>query len=153
VFLGPAARGRANSAAAPVAVGLTFAALLQLGQAVGNLPFNPARAAASAFFSSGWALEQLWVFLAAPVVGAAIAGLLFRSFLVAASAGPGAGAAATTTGVPAGEADDEHQEVPGASAADGTASAPAEGEQADKAQSRGAQADSEAQEFFEGKRA
>ena len=153
VFLGAAARDRTSGAAAPVAVGLTFAALLQLGQAVGNLPFNPARAAASAIFSSGWALEQLWVFLAAPVVGAAIAGLLFRSFRVAASAGPGAGAAATTTGAPAGEADDEHQEVPGASAADGTASAPADGVQADKAQSRGAQADSEAQEFFEGKRA
>ena len=73
VFLGAAGRdnglrdsagGDGNSrTAAAVAVGLSFAALLQVGQSVGNLPFNPARALASAVFSSGWALEQLWVFL------------------------------------------------------------------------------------------
>lgn len=77
VFLGAAGRG-GNRTAAAVAVGLSFAALLQVGQSVGNLPFNPARAAASAVFSSGWAMEQLWVFLVAPLAGAAIAGLAFR---------------------------------------------------------------------------
>jgi aquaporin Z len=67
-------------------VGLAFAVLLQLGQAVGNAPFNPARATASAIFSSPWSLEQLWVFWAAPLAGAAIAGLVFRSFTVLAPA-------------------------------------------------------------------
>ncbi|WP_461171738.1 aquaporin [Arthrobacter sp. Z1-9] len=80
VFLGTAGRDKASSPAAAVAVGLSFAVLLQLGQSVGNLPFNPARAVASAVFSSGWALEQVWVFVAAPLVGAAVAGLVFRSF-------------------------------------------------------------------------
>jgi aquaporin Z len=79
VFLGTAGRDKASSPAAAVAVGLSFAVLLQLGQSVGNLPFNPARAVASAVFSSGWALEQVWVFVAAPLVGAAVAGLVFRS--------------------------------------------------------------------------
>ncbi|YCH19591.1 aquaporin [Arthrobacter sp. D1-29] len=80
VFLSATARNNLNKAAAPVAVGLAFAVLLQLGQAVGNAPFNPARATASALFSSSWSLEQLWVFWVAPLVGAAIAGLAFRGF-------------------------------------------------------------------------
>ena len=94
VFLGTSGsdtRDGGSRYAAPVAVGLSFAVLLQLGQSVGNLPFNPARAIASAVFSSGWAVGQLWVFLAAPLLGAAIAGLVFRSFGAAADAA-GAGA-------------------------------------------------------------
>ncbi|MFH5877948.1 MIP/aquaporin family protein [Arthrobacter sp. NA-172] len=80
VFLGVTARRNPGKAAAPFAVGLTFAVLLQLGQSTGNLAFNPARATASAIFSSSWALEQLWLFWVAPLVGAAIAGLIFRGF-------------------------------------------------------------------------
>lgn len=80
VFLGVTARRNPGKVAAPFAVGLTVAALLQLGQSTGNLAFNPARATASAVFSSGWALEQLWLFWVAPLVGAAIAGLIFRGF-------------------------------------------------------------------------
>lgn len=80
VFLGMTARRNHHAAAAPFAVGLAFAVLLQLGQALGNAPFNPARATASALFSSSWALEQLWLFWVAPIVGAGIAGLVFRGF-------------------------------------------------------------------------
>ncbi|GAA4030473.1 hypothetical protein GCM10023063_11090 [Arthrobacter methylotrophus] len=80
VFLGVTARRNPNRVAAPFAVGLTVAVLLQLGQSTGNLAFNPARATASAVFSSSWALEQLWPFWVAPLVGAAIAGLVFRGF-------------------------------------------------------------------------
>jgi aquaporin Z len=80
VFLGTTSARNTNKAAAPFAVGLTLAVLLQLGQAVGNTPFNPARATASAIFSNTWSLEQLWLFWVAPLVGAAIAGLVFRGF-------------------------------------------------------------------------
>jgi aquaporin Z len=80
VFLGVTARRNPGKIAAPFAVGLTVAVLLQLGQSTGNLAFNPARATASAIFSSSWAVEQLWLFWAAPLVGAAIAGLVFRGF-------------------------------------------------------------------------
>ncbi len=66
--------------AAPLAVGLTVAVLLQLGQSVGNLAFNPARATAAALFSSGWAAGGLWLFWVGPLLGAAIAGLVFRGF-------------------------------------------------------------------------
>ncbi|WP_104136172.1 MIP/aquaporin family protein [Arthrobacter sp. ZGTC131] len=80
VFLGTTSRRNVHAAAAPFAVGLAFAVLLQFGQAIGNAPFNPARATASALFSNGWSLEQLWLFWVAPLVGAAIAGLAFRGF-------------------------------------------------------------------------
>ena len=78
IFLTTTARRNPSKAAAPFAVGLTTAMLLQLGQAIGNVPFNPARATASAIFSSPEALGQLWLFWVAPVVGAAVAGLVFR---------------------------------------------------------------------------
>lgn len=78
VFLGATAGRRALPAIAPFAVGLSLAVLLQFGQILGNLPFNPARATAQAFFSSSWALEGLWLFWVAPLLGAALAGLAFR---------------------------------------------------------------------------
>ena len=146
VFLGAAARGRASSAAAPVAVGLTFAALLQLGQAVGNLPFNPARAAASAFFSSGWAMEQLWVFLAAPLAGAAIAGLVFRTFRSVDPAGEGAVTAAEPGAGSGGSAESSLSDDEGHT----VLAAPAGETAVSRRDSDGGP--TEAQEFFEGKR-
>lgn len=113
VFLGATAGKDPNRASAAVAAGLASAVLLQLGLSVGNAPFNPARATASAVFSSGWSLAQLWAFWVAPVMGAAIAGLVFRSFArtpasVPAGAGTDAGgrgvtgpAGAAVSGVPA----------------------------------------------------
>lgn len=80
IFLAATSRRNPVKAAAPFAVGLTFAVLLQLGQSIGNLAFNPARATASAVFSSSWAVGQLWLFWVAPLLGAAIAGLVFRGF-------------------------------------------------------------------------
>jgi aquaporin Z len=80
VFLGATAGRRALPALAPFAVGLSVAVLLQFGQVLGNLPFNPARATAQAFFSPSWALDGLWLFWVAPLMGAALAGLAFRGF-------------------------------------------------------------------------
>jgi aquaporin Z len=151
VFLGTTARNGLNKAAAPVAVGLAIAVLLQLGQSVGNAPFNPARATASAIFSSPWSLEQLWVFWVAPLVGAAIAGLVFRGFsdsTPAAGAARAAASADTEDGGPV-----ESEELDNADDLDGSndldasedavASVPA-AVQAPKG--------NEAQEFFDGKR-
>ena len=78
VFLGTTSARNPSRLAAPFAVGLTMAVLLQFGQAPGNTPFNPARATASALFSSPDALGQLWLFWVAPLAGAALAGLVFR---------------------------------------------------------------------------
>ena len=86
VFLGTTSARNPSRLAAPFAVGLTMAVLLQLGQAPGNTPFNPARATASALFASPDALGQLWLFWVAPLVGAALAGLVFRGFALLAPA-------------------------------------------------------------------
>ncbi|MHC6593018.1 MIP/aquaporin family protein [Arthrobacter sp. C152] len=154
VFLGAAGRDNGGGTVAPFAVGLSFAALLQLGQSVGNLPFNPARAVASAVFSSGWAAGQLWVFLAAPLVGAAIAGLVFRGAGTAAAAAPAEEARPDTRDAnmdddKAGDGDarvgddvDDDGLEP-----DAAVPAPRAGTVRDKAAGM-----SEAQEFFEGKR-
>ena len=80
VFLGTTSARNPSRLAAPFAVGLTMAVLLQFGQAPGNIPFNPARATASALFSSPDVLGQLWLFWVAPLVGAALAGLVYRGF-------------------------------------------------------------------------
>lgn len=139
VFLGATGREGGARSVAPVAVGLSFAALLQVGQSVGNLPFNPARAVASAVFSSGWAVEQLWVFLVAPLAGAAIAGLVFRIGAVAQSPAP-----AEEAGAP-GNDDDVDAD------ADAEAAPVNEGLPAEAAR-HGKPGVSEAQEFFDGKR-
>ncbi|MFF1829692.1 MIP/aquaporin family protein [Paenarthrobacter sp. NPDC058040] len=88
VFLGATAGRRAILALAPIAVGLATAVLLQFGEVVGNLPFNPARATGVAFFSPSWALEGLWLFWVAPLLGAALAGFVFRGFSDATAARP-----------------------------------------------------------------
>lgn len=77
---------RVSHAVAPVAMGLTYGALVLLAAPVSNAGLNPARSTAAALFSDGWAVEQLWLFWAAPLVGAAIAGLAHRAFAV--DAGP-----------------------------------------------------------------
>jgi aquaporin Z len=137
VFLGTAGRDNTSRSAAPVAVGLSFAVLLQLGLSVGNLPFNPARAVASAVFSSGWAVEQVWVFVAAPLVGAAVAGLAFRSFDSASTSGAAPGQAAVAAGGADHAAD--QPETAGVAARDAR-------EAGDVPEG------TEAQEFFDGKR-
>ncbi|WP_189636239.1 aquaporin [Arthrobacter sp. NamB2] len=78
VFLGATSK-RARRDLAPFAVGLTFAGLLSFLLPVTNGGINPVRATASAIFAETWALEQLWLFWAAPIIGGLIAGLVFRS--------------------------------------------------------------------------
>jgi aquaporin Z len=44
---------------------------------VTNLSLNPARSTATAVFADGWALQQLWLFWVAPILGGALAGLVY----------------------------------------------------------------------------
>ncbi|MBT2522874.1 MIP/aquaporin family protein [Arthrobacter sp. ISL-28] len=159
VFLGTTARRNVHAAAAPFAVGLSLAVLLQLGQAIGNAPFNPARATASALFNSSWGLGQLWLFWVAPLVGAAITGLVFRGFSAGTVSAAGTGSTASTastgaavhgTGGAAGaESDDDDHDVPAAAPNDEAPHDEARG--GDEA--RGDQApDDEARDFFDGPR-
>ncbi|MBD7979871.1 aquaporin [Oerskovia sp. Sa2CUA9] len=74
---------RSNSKLAPTAIGLSFAALLLIAAPFTNGSLNPARSIAAAIFSDSWALSQLWLFIVAPLVGAAIAALFYRAFAFA----------------------------------------------------------------------
>ncbi len=85
VVLGATSR-RVSHSVAPFAMGLAYAAVALLALPITNAGLNPARSTGAAVFSEGWALGQLWVFWAAPLVGAAIAGVAHRAF--ATDAGP-----------------------------------------------------------------
>jgi aquaporin Z len=71
---------RAPKGVAPFAIGLGLALLVVWTIPFTNAALNPARATATAIFADNWALNQLWVWWLAPIVGAAIVGLAFRIF-------------------------------------------------------------------------
>jgi aquaporin Z len=68
---------RAPGGFAPIAIGLGLTLIHLIGIPVTNLSVNPARSLGPAVFVGGWALEQLWLFWLAPIVGAAIAGIVY----------------------------------------------------------------------------
>ncbi len=72
-------RDRANAPFAGLAIGLVLAGLLLAFINVSGASLNPARSFGPAMFVGGQAIHQLWLFLVAPVVGAAFAGLLERA--------------------------------------------------------------------------
>lgn len=80
VVLG-ATRPAAKRSLAPATIGLALAVLILVAMPVTNGSLNPARSTATAIFSESWALGQLWVFWVAPLVGAAVVGLLYRAFV------------------------------------------------------------------------
>jgi aquaporin Z len=68
---------RAPAGFAPIPIGLALTLIHLIGIPVTNLSVNPARSTGPALFVGGWALEQLWLFWLAPIVGAASAGLIY----------------------------------------------------------------------------
>lgn len=68
---------RAPQGFAPIAIGLSLTLIHLIGIPVTNLSVNPARSTGPAIFVGGWALQQLWLFWLAPLVGAALAGLAY----------------------------------------------------------------------------
>jgi aquaporin Z len=67
---------------AGLAIGLTLTVIHIVGIQVTGVSVNPARSFGPAVLVGGQALEQLWLFILAPLAGAAIAGLLFRRKLL-----------------------------------------------------------------------
>jgi aquaporin Z len=72
---------RAPVGFAGVAIGLGLTLIHLISIPVTNTSVNPARSTGTAVFVGGWALQQLWVFWVAPIVGAGIAGALHQSLL------------------------------------------------------------------------
>lgn len=69
---------RAPAGFAPIAIGLGLTLIHLIGIPVTNLSVNPARSTGPALFVQGWALAQLWLFWAAPIVGGMLAGVTYR---------------------------------------------------------------------------
>ena len=67
-----------NGAVAGIVIGLTLAFVHIMGIPLTGTSVNPARSLAPALFIGGQALEQVWVFILAPIVGAIIAGLVYK---------------------------------------------------------------------------
>jgi aquaporin Z len=70
---------RAPVGFAGLAIGLTLTLIHLISIPVTNTSVNPARSTATAVFVGGWALQQLWLFWLAPVIGASIAGFAFKA--------------------------------------------------------------------------
>ena len=68
---------RAPAALAPVAIGLCLTLIHLIGIPVDNLSVNPARSTTAAVFAEPWALQQLWLFWVAPMIGGAIGGIVY----------------------------------------------------------------------------
>ncbi len=77
IILGATDR-RAPQGFAPIAIGLGLTLVHLIGIPVTNLSVNPARSTGPALFAGGWALGQLWLFWVAPILGAVLAGALYR---------------------------------------------------------------------------
>ena len=77
VILG-ATSARAPAGFAGLAIGLTLTLIHLISIPVTNTSVNPARSTGPALFVGGWALEQLWLFWVAPLVGAVLAGIVGR---------------------------------------------------------------------------
>ena len=68
---------RAPAGFAGIAIGLGLTLIHLVGIPVTNTSVNPARSTAPALFVGGWAIHQLWLFWVAPIIGGAIAGLVY----------------------------------------------------------------------------
>lgn len=69
---------RAPAGFAPIAIGLCLTSIHLISIPVTNTSVNPARSTGPALFAGGWALEQLRLFWVAPIVGAALGGIVYR---------------------------------------------------------------------------
>ncbi|MDD1608325.1 MAG: aquaporin Z [Methylococcaceae bacterium] len=71
---------RAPQGFAPIAIGLGLTLIHLISIPVTNTSVNPARSTAVALFAGDWAISQLWLFWVAPIVGAFLAGIVYRWF-------------------------------------------------------------------------
>jgi aquaporin Z len=70
--------GSAPRGFAPIAIGLGLTLIHLISIPVTNTSVNPARSTGPALFAGGWALQELWLFWVAPLIGAALGGAAYR---------------------------------------------------------------------------
>jgi len=77
IILGPThSKAAKGFAGLTIGLGLTLIHLISIP--VTNTSVNPARSISQALFAQGWAIEQLWLFIIAPIVGAILAGFVYK---------------------------------------------------------------------------
>jgi len=79
VILGVTSEDGGVPAMAGLVIGLTLTMIHLMGISIGGTSVNPARSIGPALFAGSTALSQLWVFIAAPLIGGAIGGLLHKA--------------------------------------------------------------------------
>ena len=77
IILG-ATHSKAPKYLAGLAIGLGLTLIHLISIPVTNTSVNPARSTSQAIFAGGWALDQLWLFWVAPIVGAILAGVVYK---------------------------------------------------------------------------
>ncbi|WP_160009588.1 aquaporin Z [Rhizobium sp. 18055] len=78
IILG-ATSSRVPAGFAPIAIGLALTLIHLISIPVTNTSVNPARSTGQALFVGGWALQQLWLFWLAPIVGGVLGGLVWKA--------------------------------------------------------------------------
>lgn len=71
---------RAPQGFAPIAIGLALTLIHLISIPVTNTSVNPARSTGVAIYVGGWAVAQLWLFWAAPLIGGVLGGLVYSLF-------------------------------------------------------------------------
>jgi len=69
---------KAPQGLAPVAIGLALTLIHLISIPVTNTSVNPARSTGVALFADGWALQQLWLFWVAPIIGGILGGTIYK---------------------------------------------------------------------------
>jgi aquaporin Z len=77
IILGATHGGKVPPGFAPIPIGFALTLIHLIGIPVDNLSVNPARSLGPAVVVGGWALAQLWLFWVAPLVGGALAGVVY----------------------------------------------------------------------------
>jgi len=83
-----ATHGRAPAGFAPIAIGLALTLIHLISIPITNTSVNPARSTGPALIQGGWALQQLWFFWLAPIIGGVIGGTVYRALSPNADAPP-----------------------------------------------------------------
>ena len=79
---------RAPAGFAPIAIGLALTLIHLVSIPVTNTSVNPARSTGQALVVGGWAIEQLWVFWVAPLIGGILGGVIYKTLGADATARP-----------------------------------------------------------------
>lgn len=81
IIFGATEKDRAREGFAGIAIGLALTLIHLISIPVTNTSVNPARSLSQAVFVQGWALQQVWLFMAAPILGAVVGGIVYKSLL------------------------------------------------------------------------